>query len=90
MYDLWCPRTRIIYNSALPQLRAHQWLRTVARLHYQVHLWFTDGTAAGDFETLNARVYTELFATPKSDPWLGLVDDTTYDGLSETSAVVRG
>ncbi len=61
-----------------------------ARLHYQLHSWFAAGDAERDFERLNARVYRELFATPANDPWLGLVDDAVYDGLSEVSTGARG
>lgn len=61
-----------------------------ARLHYQVHQWFVRGEVDGSFEPLNDRVYTELFATPSADPWLGLVDDTVYDGLSELGTSARG
>ena len=69
---------------------AYDTLINEARLHYQIHGWFAAGAAEHDFEAVNARVYRELFATPQSDPWLGLVDDTTYDGLSEAGAIVRG
>ena len=61
-----------------------------ARLHYQIHQWYIRGDVDGSFETLNERVYTELFATPSADPWLGLVDDTIYDGLSEFGRPARG
>ncbi len=30
---------------------------------------------------LNTRVYTELFLTPASDPWLGLVPADVYTAL---------
>lgn len=61
-----------------------------ARLHYQIHQWFIRGEVDGSFDSLNDRVYTELFATPSADPWLGLVDDTIYDGLSELGTPARG
>jgi hypothetical protein len=32
-------------------------------------------------ETLNTRVYSELFLTPRSDPWLGLKSDDVYSAL---------
>ncbi len=52
--------------------------------------WFAAGEAAQEFEALNAQVYEELFAMPKSDPWLGLVDEMTYDGLFEGANAARG
>ncbi len=61
-----------------------------ARLHYQIHQWFMRGEVDRSFEPFNDRVYTELFATPSADPWLGLVDDTVYDGLSEHDTPARG
>ena len=32
-------------------------------------------------EALNAWVYAEVFLTPASDPWLGLRDETLFDGI---------
>jgi hypothetical protein len=60
------------------------------RLHYQVHRWFLAGEIDGDFATVNERVYRELFGTPRSDPWLGLRDDASYDGLREGPHLVAG
>ncbi len=54
-----------------------------ARLHFQIHRWFAGGEIDGAFEAVNERVYRELFGTPRSDPWLGLRDDASYDGLRE-------
>lgn len=33
------------------------------------------------FEALNAFVYRDIFLTPQSDPWLGLVADDIFDGI---------
>ena len=60
------------------------------RLHFQIHRWFANGEIDGAFETLNDRVYRELFATPRSDPCLGLRDEAVYDGLREPAAIVLG
>jgi hypothetical protein len=40
-------------------------------------------------EELNERVYTELFLTPSSDPWLGLAPPDVYTAI-ENGGVVRG
>jgi hypothetical protein len=40
-------------------------------------------------EALNARVYSELFLTPRSDPWLGLVPEATYSALKEDGCSVK-
>ncbi|MCR9162728.1 MAG: hypothetical protein ACE37F_02830 [Nannocystaceae bacterium] len=61
-----------------------------ARLHYQIHQWYIRGEVDGAFASLNERIYTELFATPPADPWLGLLDDTVYDGLPEVPNPARG
>ncbi len=41
-------------------------------LHSQLHQWFAEQATMASFEQLNQRVYTSLFLTPASDPWLGL------------------
>lgn len=45
-----------------------------------------------DLDSLNRVVYDRIFATPASDPWLGLVDPTAYTALDdagwESEAVV--
>lgn len=52
-------------------------------LRLSLHQWLSDEKADRSLEAFNERVYRELFLTPASDPWLGLVDDETYDGLVE-------
>ncbi len=57
-------------------------------LHQRIHQWFVAGQVA-DLDALNARVYAELFLTPGSDPWLGLMPADTYTAL-ENCGVVGG
>jgi len=52
-------------------------------LRVSLHRWLADENADRSFDAFNERVYRELFLTPASDPWLGLLDDETYDGLVE-------
>ena len=40
-----------------------------------------DAGAAPTFAALNAFVYAEVFSTPASDPWMGLLPRGTYTGL---------
>ena len=47
-------------------------------LHRQIHQWFAENQTTSDFDALNERVYAELFLTPSSDPWLGLVPPDTF------------
>jgi hypothetical protein len=57
-------------------------------LHRQIHEWF----AAGQVRKLNAfnqRVYAELFLTPSTDPWLGLLPDA-YSALENNGVVMSG
>jgi hypothetical protein len=58
-------------------------------LHRQLHDWFSKPEAnAYTLEELNERVYAQLFLTPSSDPWLGLLSTDSYTGL-EKGGVVR-
>lgn len=50
-------------------------------LHSKLHEWLSKSAAPADVEQLNERVYAELFLTPSSDPWIGLVPRDVYTGL---------
>ena len=72
------------------QLRSSIALDTVRneyQLHRQIHEWFAGGEAPADVTALNERVYAELFLTPSSDPWLGLVTPDVYTGLEGAGVV---
>lgn len=57
-------------------------LRNEFVLHARIHRFFaSDLGLATDLEKLNQRVYDDVFLTPRSDPWLGLVSDEVYDAL---------
>lgn len=56
-------------------------IRNEYLLHTQVHQWFIEGTNLLTLEPLNERVYTQLFLTPSSDPWLGLVPSEVYSAI---------
>jgi hypothetical protein len=61
--------------------------------HAVLHHWLLDAarsaSGADAFDTLNARVYTELFKTPRTDPWLGLVPPNAYSGIQDDGIVGR-
>lgn len=62
-------------------------VRNEHQFHRQIHEWLAANQPPVD--TLNAKVYAELFLTPDSDPWLGLLPADAYaalenDGLSMT------
>ncbi len=60
-------------------------VRNDYQLHRRIHDWFAAGPVGplGDF---NERVYAELFLTPSSDPWLGLLPEG-YTGLENDGVV---
>jgi hypothetical protein len=57
-------------------------------LHRRVHEWFALGQVR-DLYSLNERVYDELFLTPSSDPWLGLLPESTFTGIEESTLLVQ-
>jgi hypothetical protein len=57
-------------------------------LHTKLHAWFVTGKTGANVETLNERVYAQLFLTPSSDPWLGLYLPDAYSAL-ENGGVSR-
>lgn len=56
-------------------------VRNEYELHRILSEWFA-AKGIWDLERLNERVYADLFLTPRSDPWLGLVNPYTYTGLT--------
>jgi hypothetical protein len=57
-------------------------------LHSQLYQWFMRDSSTLNADALNDKVYTELFLTPKADPWLGLLPNDSYsaidnDGISK-------
>jgi hypothetical protein len=50
-------------------------------LHTKLHAWLIADPAHNDLDVLNEKVYAELFLTPRSDPWLGLVSAEVYTAL---------
>ncbi|HKC62863.1 MAG TPA: hypothetical protein VKB86_04465 [Pyrinomonadaceae bacterium] len=56
-------------------------VRNEYMLHTKLHAWFVAGQAGNDVDNLNERVYSQLFQTPRTDPWLGLYSSDIYTGL---------
>jgi hypothetical protein len=79
------PLVRMFRN--LEQSVAIDTVRNEYELHRKLHRWFVDGTAPADVEALNERVYAELFLTPKSDPWLGLLTSDAYSALPNNGVI---
>jgi hypothetical protein len=57
-------------------------IRNEYLLHSQLHQWMI-GSRFGSMnvESLNTRVYDQLFLTPNSDRWLGLMPGDGYTGI---------
>lgn len=55
-------------------------------LHQRVHEWLA--AEALDFEALNRRIYAELFLTPRSDPWLGMLPSGAFTGITNDGVVI--
>lgn len=69
-------------NVALDSVRNEYLMRT------KLYAWLVQDRGRSDLDTFNDKVYSELFLTPASDPWLGLLTADTYMAL-ENGGVVR-
>jgi hypothetical protein len=56
-------------------------VRNEYMLHSQIHQWFIQGNETANVNALNEKVYAELFLTPNSDPWLGLMSSEGYSAI---------
>jgi hypothetical protein len=56
-------------------------VRNEYMLHPKVYAWLLRDPSRKDLEKFNEKVYAELFLTPRSDPWLGLVSAEIYTAL---------
>lgn len=79
------PLIRTILN--LQHSIAEDTVRNEYFLHSSLHQWFAEQRLPKNVDELNARVYAQLFLTPDSDPWLGLVPANTFTGLDNNGLV---
>ena len=79
------PLVRTIQN--LQRSIAEDTVRNEYLLHTKIHEWLANGSAPADADPLNAKAYAELFLTPDSDPWLGLVPRDTFTALENDGLV---
>jgi hypothetical protein len=83
----------VVENPLVRMVRAFQGsialdtVRNEYLFHRQIHQWLAAGSTT-NLDKLNERVYSELFLTPSSDPWLGLMPADTYTAL-ENNGVVK-
>ncbi len=65
-------------------------IRNEYLLHSQIHQWLLGSRFAPvDVESLNTRVYDQLFLTPKSDRWLGLMPGDGYTGINRDGIIQK-
>ncbi|HKG81152.1 MAG TPA: hypothetical protein VKA78_17075, partial [Pyrinomonadaceae bacterium] len=63
-------------------------VRNEYMLHTKLYSWLSRDPVRTDLDKFNEKVYAELFLTPRSDPWLGLVSADVYTAL-DNSGVIR-
>jgi hypothetical protein len=73
------PMVRMLRN--LQFSIAEDTVRNEYELHSRIHEWFANGTAPANLDTLNSKIYAQLFLTPDSDPWLGLAPSDVFSAL---------
>ena len=79
------PLVRVVNN--FQRSIAEDTVRNEYLLHSRIHEWLAGSFAAMEVDALNEKVYAELFLTPSSDPWLGLVPQDTYTALDNDGLV---
>lgn len=63
------------------ELVALDTVRNEYLLHSKISVWLLQDRQHMDLEKFNEKVYAELFLTPKSDPWLGLLSADVYTAI---------
>ncbi len=81
------PMLRLV--CTLQETIALDTVRNEFQLHRRIHQWLSQASYKPDVETLNERVYAELFLTPSSDPWLGLAPAEVYTALPNGGVAVK-
>ena len=66
---------------ALGRAVAEDTVRNEYVFRARIHQWLASGSAGPDVESLNEKIYAELFLTPSWDEWLGLRPAGTYSGI---------
>lgn len=69
------------------ELVALDTVRNEYLMHTKLYTWLMKDPARDDVEKLNKKVYDELFLTPQSDPWLGLLPSDLYTALDNGGVV---
>lgn len=61
-------------------------MRNEYLFHAVLHAWLSRGGGVPDLDDFNRRVYSDLFLTPRTDPWLGLDSPETFMDLEPAAA----
>jgi hypothetical protein len=56
--------------------------------HGKLYEWLNERLPS-DLETLNARVYDQIFKTPNTDKWLGLYSSDVYTALDGNGVITK-
>jgi hypothetical protein len=56
-------------------------IRNEYLLHSEIYQWLMGARTTYSVDSLNERVYSQLFLTPSSDRWLGLMPGDGYTGI---------
>jgi len=62
-------------------------VRNEYMLHTKLYAWLWRHPDRNDIGKFNEKVYAELFRTPRSDPWLGLLPADVYMALDNSGVV---
>jgi hypothetical protein len=84
LFGFWTPETDAKFASLVhnfQMLIALDSVRNEYVLHTKLHAWLIADPSRDDVNALNEKVYAELFLTPRSDPWLGLLSPNVYTAL---------
>lgn len=63
------------------ELIALDTVRNEYMLHTKLYPWLLRDPSRADLQKFNEKVYAELFLTPGSDPWLGLLMKDAYQAI---------
>jgi hypothetical protein len=81
------PFIRVLKN--LERSIAEDTVRNEYLFHSAIHQWLSTTDAATEVDTLNAKIYAQLFLTPDSDPWLGLVQTDSFSALPNEGLITK-
>jgi hypothetical protein len=64
-------------------------IRNEYLLHSEIYQWQIGARTSYTVDSLNERVYSQLFLTPSSDRWLGLMPGDGYTGI-DRDGIIQG